>query len=318
MANRGYVEERSVLGIADHCDGCLAEAGKGWRPIGTLLPIGGRDCKARCRCHFEYRSPAEIAAGPAKNDGSLPKTVPIPDDLISTTPRLPVLREGAEHLDLSPGTTLEEFRRTVARFDREVLAVFDEKGRLTHAPIVGQADSVEVHGIGRALRGQYVAHNHPSGAPFSFHDLAVMAAHDLRGMEAIGPRRVYVALKPAEGWPNMSDVERDWNTAKRRGLKQGHDQRGKYNAQARELQKLLATKDTYGDRAIIIAVEAISMNDKSLYMMQVEDYYGLDLTVEQSIAACRLVDQNWTDPAIVACEKALRQLGLIPDVAPAR
>lgn len=318
MANRGYVEERSVLGIADHCDGCLAEAGKGWRPIGTLLPIGGRDCKARCRCWFEYRSPAEIAAGPAKNDGSLPKTVPIPDHLISTKPRLPVLREGAEHLDLNPETTIEEFRRTVARFDREVLAIFDENGRLTHAPIVGVADEVEVESFGRALQGRYVAHNHPSGAPFSFDDLAVMAARNLRGMEAIGPERVFVALKPAEGWPNMSDVKRDWNTAKQRALKTGHDLRGKYRVQARELQKLLANKERHGDRAIIIAVEATAMNDKSLYMMQVEDYYGLDLTVEQSMAACDLIDQNHTDPAIVACEKAFRQLGLIPDVAPAR
>jgi len=69
MANRGYVEERSVLGIADHCDGCLAEAGKGWRPIGTLLPIGGRDCKARCRCHFEYRMAGER--------GEFPDRIPI-------------------------------------------------------------------------------------------------------------------------------------------------------------------------------------------------------------------------------------------------
>lgn len=64
MAGRGYVEERSVLGIADHCDGCLEEAGKRWRPIGTLLPIGGRDCKARCRCHFEYRKAGEQGPSP--------------------------------------------------------------------------------------------------------------------------------------------------------------------------------------------------------------------------------------------------------------
>ncbi len=55
MRLKGKMEELSVLGIADHCDGCLSEAAKGWRPINTLLPIGSRDCRARCRCHFEYR-----------------------------------------------------------------------------------------------------------------------------------------------------------------------------------------------------------------------------------------------------------------------
>lgn len=318
MANRGYVEERSVLGIADHCDGCLAEAGKGWRPIGTLLPIGGRDCKARCRCWFEYRSPAEIAAGPAKNDGSLPKTVPIPDDLISTTPRLPVLREGAEHLDLSPETTIEEFRRTVARFDREVLAIFDENGRLTHAPIVGLANEVDIRGLENSLRDQYVAHNHPSGATFSLNDFAVMSANGLQGMEAIGPQGTFVVMRPESGWPPVKKVQEDWERARRRAERKGHDRRWKYRAQAAELRRLLADEERYGDQSVTILFEPNAVNDKSLYMSQVEEYYGVELTLEQGIAARELIDQNWSDPAIVACEKAFRQLGLIPDVAPAR
>lgn len=53
--NGGAQEERSVLGPADHCPGCLAEAKKGWQPIGTLIPIGQRQCKANDRCYFEYR-----------------------------------------------------------------------------------------------------------------------------------------------------------------------------------------------------------------------------------------------------------------------
>lgn len=51
----GYTEERRVLGVADHCPGCLQQAGLGWRPIGTLEPIGSQDCVTNCHCIFEYR-----------------------------------------------------------------------------------------------------------------------------------------------------------------------------------------------------------------------------------------------------------------------
>lgn len=84
MAGRGYVEERSVLGIADHCDGCLEEAGKGWRPIGVLLPIGGRDCKARCRCHFEYRRLGQT--------GEYPPRTPIAETAVISPAKLRYLR----------------------------------------------------------------------------------------------------------------------------------------------------------------------------------------------------------------------------------
>lgn len=53
---RGYDEERSILDpSANTCDECRAEAQKGWRPIGTLKPIGTRTCLARCRCTKHYR-----------------------------------------------------------------------------------------------------------------------------------------------------------------------------------------------------------------------------------------------------------------------
>ena len=55
MALRGYTEEQSVLAAADHCSECVAEAGKGWVPIGTLVNIGERICKSNCRCHLEFR-----------------------------------------------------------------------------------------------------------------------------------------------------------------------------------------------------------------------------------------------------------------------
>lgn len=55
MALRGYTEEQSVLAAADHCSECVAEADKGWVPIGTLINIGERICKSNCRCHLEFR-----------------------------------------------------------------------------------------------------------------------------------------------------------------------------------------------------------------------------------------------------------------------
>lgn len=54
--------ERSVLGIADHCSGCLDAADQGWQPIGTVTPIGERNCLARCHCTMEY--------GVSRGDGS--------------------------------------------------------------------------------------------------------------------------------------------------------------------------------------------------------------------------------------------------------
>jgi hypothetical protein len=55
MQAQGYDEERRVLGSADHCNGCLEQAGKGWQPIGTLDAIGEEECTTNCHCIFEYR-----------------------------------------------------------------------------------------------------------------------------------------------------------------------------------------------------------------------------------------------------------------------
>lgn len=51
----GLVSERLVLGAAQHCNDCPADASLGWVAIGTLAAIGNRTCLSRCRCHFEYR-----------------------------------------------------------------------------------------------------------------------------------------------------------------------------------------------------------------------------------------------------------------------
>jgi hypothetical protein len=52
------IEEKRVLGIADHCRNCLDDAAAGWQPLGTLPKIGNSLCRVRCRCHFEFRKAA--------------------------------------------------------------------------------------------------------------------------------------------------------------------------------------------------------------------------------------------------------------------
>ena len=53
---RGYDEERNVLGMAaHHCGVCVDESGRGWVPIGSLIPIGSRACKSNDRCTLERR-----------------------------------------------------------------------------------------------------------------------------------------------------------------------------------------------------------------------------------------------------------------------
>ncbi len=37
-----------------NCNECPPDAALGWVPIGTLRPIGARECEGRCLCHFEY------------------------------------------------------------------------------------------------------------------------------------------------------------------------------------------------------------------------------------------------------------------------
>ena len=53
--NGGATQERSVLGAADHCGDCLGEAAKDWSPLNSLIPIGERQCLARCHCTMEYK-----------------------------------------------------------------------------------------------------------------------------------------------------------------------------------------------------------------------------------------------------------------------
>lgn len=55
-AQRGFDEERSILNPAEHCAECVSEAGKGFQPIGQMIPIGRRTCRSNDRCDKEYRN----------------------------------------------------------------------------------------------------------------------------------------------------------------------------------------------------------------------------------------------------------------------
>jgi hypothetical protein len=55
----GYEEEiRDLEDGAEHCDGCLEQAGH-WEPIGMLDDIGDEECQVRCKCIKRYRKIAE-------------------------------------------------------------------------------------------------------------------------------------------------------------------------------------------------------------------------------------------------------------------
>lgn len=51
----GMEEECWILGVADHCPGCLEQASLGWVPIGTLPEIGSQECSNNCHCEKEFR-----------------------------------------------------------------------------------------------------------------------------------------------------------------------------------------------------------------------------------------------------------------------
>lgn len=51
--------ERNVLHASESCAGCIAENGRGWVEIGSLVPPGSRlPCRVRCRCSVTYSNSA--------------------------------------------------------------------------------------------------------------------------------------------------------------------------------------------------------------------------------------------------------------------
>jgi hypothetical protein len=51
---RGAQYERSILSSAEHCSDCVDQAGRGWAPVGSLVPPGARRCRSNCRCRLTY------------------------------------------------------------------------------------------------------------------------------------------------------------------------------------------------------------------------------------------------------------------------
>jgi hypothetical protein len=58
MRIRGYDEEANDKAPGDSCPGCVGETGRGWVPLGALVPIGRRTCRVNCRCRTLYRKSA--------------------------------------------------------------------------------------------------------------------------------------------------------------------------------------------------------------------------------------------------------------------
>lgn len=55
MLKRGVDLELNVLSAVESCAQCIAEAAKGWVPVGTLSAPGSRTCLGNCRCHISFR-----------------------------------------------------------------------------------------------------------------------------------------------------------------------------------------------------------------------------------------------------------------------
>ena len=55
---RGFDEEKNVIQDGESCPGCEAEESRGWVPLGSLRPIGTRDCLSNCRCGRQLRNSA--------------------------------------------------------------------------------------------------------------------------------------------------------------------------------------------------------------------------------------------------------------------
>lgn len=51
----GQQQELNILGDSQHCATCAAQTARGWVTIGTLIPIGQRECQVHCRCSLNFR-----------------------------------------------------------------------------------------------------------------------------------------------------------------------------------------------------------------------------------------------------------------------
>lgn len=132
-ARLGFTQERNVLGPAEHCPGCLAEAAKGWQPIGTLVPIGERNCRVGCRCRYEFRGKG--ARPPAASVTRRPRPAPPPPPTPAVDPSWPPpAGSGADPAVLAARRAWAEARRDrliadLDDADRRILAGGSRDGR---------------------------------------------------------------------------------------------------------------------------------------------------------------------------------------------
>jgi hypothetical protein len=81
-----FTFERNVLTAAEHCTpragsdvpDCPGETARGWVPLGSLAPIGGRVCGPNCKCFFEFSRTNSDAGMPAAEGADNPETPPEP------------------------------------------------------------------------------------------------------------------------------------------------------------------------------------------------------------------------------------------------
>lgn len=54
--SRDFTQERRVLNAAaESCATCVSLARLGWQALGVLPALGESECRANCRCRFDYR-----------------------------------------------------------------------------------------------------------------------------------------------------------------------------------------------------------------------------------------------------------------------
>ena len=58
----GWRWELNVLSAVEHCPGCLDAAAQGWQPIGTLPPLGTRECRFNEQCSWQFSDSIERPA----------------------------------------------------------------------------------------------------------------------------------------------------------------------------------------------------------------------------------------------------------------
>lgn len=61
-AESGIAFEQNHLHASESCQSCRDQSARGRVPIGTLIPVGSRTCRASCRCTLTYHRTVSEAA----------------------------------------------------------------------------------------------------------------------------------------------------------------------------------------------------------------------------------------------------------------